>query len=279
MLGAGSKLSDDELHSLFGAAREGLGALRNLGELVQSVRVSPRSVAQVLPDVRAACPQMLEGIRKFVQLCPADMGMGPRELLDYVEPSLQQLARAMDYGGRSLPAAKRLELERLMRVRIPQLDAALDLLELLDIAATYVPAQVGMVELIGQCRAGDQPGGPGTRAIAIPVELPPEEIGVYANPRLTYGILGIVAAHLAADASASVALVLERRGDQAVVRMLRATRSPPPQSPTITLNLPVLLPPSLVCAEGCARRAGATLDVGSAEVSIRWVCLTSPVRP
>src|SRR5678816_3115124 len=86
-----------------GALRDSLGSLRNLDQLLGSIRVSPKAVSTVLRDVHAACAPMTEAVHALqaaiaIEPRAADVG---RELCDYCAPRIAEVSRALDVAQQS----------------------------------------------------------------------------------------------------------------------------------------------------------------------------------
>ena len=125
-----------------GKLRDGLGSLRNLDQLLKSLRVGPKALKGVLPDIKAACSECGKAAEQLLNT----VGMQPRlteaasELNAYWQPRLRQLESALDRAERlTLNAKLRLELEVSVEEVSRELEIALELLDLLE-EVVWAPA-------------------------------------------------------------------------------------------------------------------------------------------
>src|SRR5512145_1778705 len=78
-----------------GTVRDALGGLRNLEQLLQSLRVGPRALTSVLPDVLSSCPalaQAIDGLAALVVSKVADAEEVAAGLTRLVHGRLDSLA-------------------------------------------------------------------------------------------------------------------------------------------------------------------------------------------
>lgn len=118
-----------------GALREALGAVRNLAQLLHSLRVAPKSLAQVLPDVLEACTPMRASVRTLLDAVAETAEVEParRALEAFFDPRIAELEAALrESTARSLTAKSRLALEDVVAKCSFELGAARELLQLLE---------------------------------------------------------------------------------------------------------------------------------------------------
>lgn len=253
-------MQENQLHDLFGVVRDGVGAIRNLERLLESVRVSPKAVAVVLADVGAACPGIQRGLERFVLQCedPGDPAGGPRALLDFVTPRLRALHIALEHRSQTLSASKRLSLERVVKSYAGELETALGLMEMLELAHAGTRSPLELVELLEQCRKGDQPGGIEGGQITVPVRFPHGNVTVAVNPRLVWGVIGVMAATLRANGVEQLCVDLSTSNRDCYVD-LNGDKGVEPNG-ELVLNLPGIVPPSIPCALTCVRSSGGSVE-------------------
>jgi hypothetical protein len=118
-----------------GTVRDALGGLRNLEQLLASLRVGPRALSSVLPDVRSSCPAFADAIDGLVTLVIA-------KLVDAegLAPGLRQLTRARldslvcvieSTEQQNLNAKNRLRLQETVSSTARDLEAVVDVIDLL----------------------------------------------------------------------------------------------------------------------------------------------------
>lgn len=126
---------DATLASARGSLRETLGALRNLAQLLHSLRVAPKSLSSVLPDVLDGCKPMRASAHAWLSALGDDPRVMPakRELAAFFTPRIDELEAALrDAATRPMNAKTRLTLEDAVSKCSFELDAGRELLELLE---------------------------------------------------------------------------------------------------------------------------------------------------
>src|SRR5215217_5435988 len=113
---AAPPLQTADLEAARGTVRNGLAAVGNLWELLKSVRVGPKALRTVLPDVLAACSPVLESLEKLLAAVPTGEGTECADALrNLTLLRVKDLERALVHERRKpLKAAERLSLERVV---------------------------------------------------------------------------------------------------------------------------------------------------------------------
>src|SRR5690606_32462294 len=126
-----------------GVLRDMLGSLRNLDQLVRSMRVGPKGLERAIPDVHSACQPTMQAVRELHRLI-VDALPNAQEDVDalsgFVLTCMERVTASLKTASRhSMTAKNRLALEQMLREMLPQLEAGRDLLELLAESA-WTPA-------------------------------------------------------------------------------------------------------------------------------------------
>ncbi len=142
---------DATVTNVRGALRECLGALRNLSQLLHSLRVAPKSLSSLLPDVIETCLPM----RASAQAWMDALGDGPAvlpakaALSSFVFPRITELELALREGASKPMSAKtRLGLEDVVARTSFELEAARELLQLLEDAVFAKRVRLDPRELV-----------------------------------------------------------------------------------------------------------------------------------
>lgn len=117
-----------------GKLRDTLGGLRNLEQLLRSMRVGPKGLERALPDVHSACEPATEAARALLlRLREALPDVAARaELEAFLLTRMAVITSALEAAmGRPMNAKNRLSLEQALLTALPELDAASELLALL----------------------------------------------------------------------------------------------------------------------------------------------------
>jgi hypothetical protein len=151
-----------------GKLRDTLGGLRNLEQLLRSMRVGPKGLERAIPDVHSACEPAKQAARALLarlrQALPDASAVVELEsfLLGCLATTCGALHGAM---GRPMNAKNRLALEQDLTAALPQLDAGIELVELLGEAAWGPSVTSPFSDLLAAGRNADRgSGAPSVRA-------------------------------------------------------------------------------------------------------------------
>ncbi len=166
-----------------GKLRDAVGGVRNLEQLLRSMRVGPKGLERAIPDVHSACEPTREALQGlFTRLrgaLPTAPAVAELEafLLGWLSKTNAALGAAM---GRPMNAKNRLALEQDLAAALPQLDAATELVELLGESAWGPSVTSPFADLLDAGRVSDRgSGAPSVRAkllsdfSAIELDMPP----------------------------------------------------------------------------------------------------------
>jgi hypothetical protein len=189
-----------------GRLREGLSALKNFGELSHSLRVGPKALAGVLPDVASGCAPLREALRALVEaVAPAlESPQAARALSELVTPAIDRFERELTLAARhTLNARTRLALERQVSLLASDLAGARDLLELLIEALSEQPLRASVSEVVRRSLTSAQGATPASLA------LPTQDFEADLRPRLLAALLGVALALVAQRAAGALHVRLE----------------------------------------------------------------------
>lgn len=266
------RLSPDDQQKLDvaqGDLRDALGGVRNLLQLLQNVRVGPRAVQAVIPDVYGACARLGDVLLSLIDVIAPKLDdvSACDALRAWISPRLDELERELG-AARDKPAnaRQRLHLERVLARLWPELEAARQLFELLDAAVRSAPIRVGVAELFR-----DSAGNSGDGGSSIRVELSsPMEGEASLSPRAAIALIGMAARLVAERAGGTPRLSLATQGPEQLA--LRVTPGGGQQGTLVALPAPPLIAPTLTCALAAARAAGMALDYDADEpaATLAW---------
>ncbi len=167
-----------------GKLRDTLGGLRNLEQLLRSMRVGPKGLERALPDVHSACEPATIAVRALLTRLRAELpDVSAREELEtFLLARMLGTTHALENAmGRPMNAKNRLSLEQALTAALPELDAGSDLLALLGEAVWGSSVCSPFSDLLAAGRLPDRGSGlPATRAkllsdfSRVEVDLPPE---------------------------------------------------------------------------------------------------------
>ncbi len=234
--------------------RDALGSLRNLEQLLRSIKVGPRALATVLPSVHAACAPLLASCRELLDSI-APLGAAPSAIDAFVTPRLVALERALAAAMETpLHARQRLALEAAVTRAAADLEAGCALVDLLDRARTAPATPVSLVEVTRSTHG--PPAGAATRVLervsGTLTTAPAADVLV--NPGVAAELLRIavrmvIAAHPGVTPHVRV-------GPEGAARSgIRGSPRPTSGEP-ILLLAPPLIEPTIVSARAAARATG-----------------------
>jgi len=155
-----------------GTVRDALGGLRNLQQLLGSLRVGPRALSSVLPDVRSGCHALAEAIDGLSELVVAKLP-DARQVADDVRQLVHTRLDALtqEIGSleqQSLNAKNRLRLEEAVSSATRDVESVSDLVDVLGEVAWGRTMPLDISEVAREAfRSSEIPGTtqPGLRLI------------------------------------------------------------------------------------------------------------------
>lgn len=234
-----------------GHLRDALGSVRNLAQVLHSVRVGPRSIESVLPDVRDSCAA-IESHTKTLLGAVAERLVertATDELLAWMLPRTRELESELGAAlGKPVNAKARLGLEQVVTRVSRELEAGRALVDLLDEAVRGGRVQLGLAELLRHAHVSREDGD------RIEVRVAPDLAGeALLNARVCSLVLGVGASLLR---ERGIVAPLVRLGSGAALSMAADTTA----GDAVSLPTLPLVGPTLACAEAAARACGARID-------------------
>lgn len=252
-----------------GSLRETLSALRNLEQLLKSIRVGPRALASVIPDVHASCqslPMTLSGLFKSIAERAADP-QPTSELEAYALPRAKDLIDALAKGRRKpLTAKKRLDLEHLVATRTGEIDAVRALVECLNEALSGREVHVDLGQLAQQALAsGGESSGPRAH---VSLHSLPLGLELLVNPQVTSQLIVLGTSAVTDGGQRPAQISIEPKAEGCCNLRVRALTEP--AADAYTVGLPILIPPTAACLNSVAQLSHAVLTRTADELLISW---------
>lgn len=260
---------DPELDAARGLVRDALGSLRNLEQLLKSIRVGPRALSAVIPDVHASCAPLLRAARELLaalrQHLP-DPG-APDALEAFIVPRVGALEKSLAEARQGpINARKRLALEAAVAGAAQELDAARALIDLLEDALTGPAVRVDLLELVRSAgRTPDRVENDDSATVKATLAAPQQNIELLVNPRLAMWLLGI-GVQLMADAGSPTIPHVELTAAECGLRVHRS----PGTGESLFLAARLLIAPTLPCARAAAGLGGARFTSDESACTILW---------
>lgn len=246
---------DARLQIARGELRDAFSAVRNLEQLLKALRVGPRALRSVIPDVHASCRPMIQATQQLLDSMSASIGANcHRTLLDFAIPRMLELESALAGARRgSLRASQRLALERVTSRVVRELGTVLMLIDLLHEGTTSGAVAVDLRELVQESATIFKTARP-LSEVALSLSCP-EPISVRVRPRMAMALLALATAFVGERGRRSVGVTAERteQGDP------RLTFFPAEQeAASIQVDVPMPFEAERASAEALANATGAS---------------------
>ena len=176
-----------------GAVRDALGGLRNLEQLSSSMRVGPRSLSSVLPDVRASCEPLRTGLEELLIAVAAhrtDTHLALNTLREYAKPRIDELSELLTKAVHlPMQARNRLNLQHVVGRVARELGLVAELVDFLGLSVWSEPMAVTMQDLLLEAYRSSEPTGDPVELRRVTLVPAPDEIELYTSPRAVIPLL------------------------------------------------------------------------------------------
>lgn len=248
--------------SAWGATRDALAAVHNLDALLRSTSVLYRTILDLLPELRTSSSVLLDA---FERASGADGAT--KEVGAYGVDRVAELVRLLD--ATALADEERDDLADRARTLADELEAAADLLALVERASDPVPTDVS-VDLVVRETVRLSGSGRGRELVVRFDEAAPDRT-VHADPYLVGPLLGLTVAAVHAIAG-GVVVVRARCTDGEATFAVEAATAADDAYPRLAMRILPVIPPTLVAARHVAAQIGATLEITARTASLRLPC-------
>lgn len=176
-----------------GAVRDALGGLRNLEQLSSSMRVGPRPLSSVLPDVRASCVPLREGLEELMTAVAAhrlDTHIALSSLREYSMPRIDELIDVLEKSERQpMQARNRLNLQHVVGRLGRELELAAEFVDFLGLSVWSEPMTVTMQDLLLEAFRSSEPTGDPAELRRVTIEPALGEVELHTSPRAVIPML------------------------------------------------------------------------------------------
>jgi hypothetical protein len=263
-----SRSVEPRLAALGGVMRDTVGAIHNLQHLLGSVKVGPKALSRVLPDVHASCNPMIEAVKDLVAAASVRSEAVPSstELASLVVARMRELEQALEQAtSGALRASDRLNLEGAVGRVVKDLDGALELVELVVEASATGRVPVDVTDVVRESANRPDTGSGRGRRVRVSFSVPPAPLLVRVNPRLALRLFAFAVA--AAGGKDVVHTTIGEEGGKCYMRVEPAVTGAAAKD-AVTVPVPPLIDLSLRCASEVARSADGFLDVWSPPAAV-----------
>jgi hypothetical protein len=246
-----------------GNLRESLGGLRNLAQLLHSLRVGSRPLSNMLPGARDACDPLRHAMGEILAAARANLPENDAagSLEAYVAPRIGELEAALtEAAERPLSVKMRLSLEERVTRLSQELDMARGLFDLLADSIAGSSMRLDVLELSRQSFAGPPSGGSWPHETLV-ASLSGDDDGleVEVNPRATTALIAL-GVELVADAKDATKIPNIRVSPTAGGCHIVIDRSGDASGEDLMLRRRGIILPTLPVVTAAARANGAALE-------------------
>lgn len=245
-----------------GTLRETLGALRNLSQLLHSLRVAPKSLSQVLPDLLDACTPLRTSVHTLLRSLETRRGVEPacRALEAFFLPRIAELEAGLrEAMARPLNAKSRLALEDVVAKSSYELDAARELMQLLEDAVYERSMRLDPRELVRQAFS-TPPSSRAEGRTLVSAMLGAHDAGqeIDINPRSAMVLIALGVELVAARPGREAPHVVISSDDRTC--RIRVTRKAFATGEPLVLVARGIIEPTLPCVRSAATLSSAELE-------------------
>ncbi len=176
-----------------GAVRDALGGLRNLEQLSSSMRVGPRSLSSVLPDVRASCVPLRQGLEELMTAVAThrmDTHLALNSLREYAMPRIDELTEVLERSERQpMQARNRLNLQHVIGRLGRELGIAAEFVDFLGLSVWSEPMTVTMQDLLLEAFRSSEPTGDPSELRRVVLAPSVGEAELHTSPRAVIPLL------------------------------------------------------------------------------------------
>jgi hypothetical protein len=252
--------------SAWGATRDALAAVHNLDALLRSGSVLYRTILDLLPELRTGAGVLREAFER-AQTGDAAAGQAARDVGEYGGDRVAELVRLLD--ATVLADEERDDLASRARALADELEAAADLLALLERASDPVPTEVNVDRVV---RETVRLSGTGRgHELAVRFDEASPDCTLHADPYVVGPLLSLLISSVHAGGAADV-VVRARCTDSHATFTIEAATPDDASHPTLAMRVLPAVPPTGGAARRVAQQLGATLELDGQRGSLTLPC-------
>lgn len=246
-----------------GAVRDALGGLRNLEQLSSSMRVGPRSLSSVLPDVLASCVPLREGLDELITAVAThrfDTHATLGSLRSYAMPRIDELSEVLASSQRQpMQARNRLRLQQVVGRLAKELALVAELVDFLGLSVWSEPMAVTMQDLLLEAFRSSEPTGDPAELRRVILTPSRDDAELHTSPRASIPLLILLVRLLLDRHPGATPHVSVWRGDPGVSRVVISAGGGEGE-PRWILSRPII-PAARECVHTAAQALGVKITV------------------
>ena len=260
-----------------GVVRDVLAAIGNLQHLLRSPRVGPKALIQVIPGLRGFCDPLLVSLEQILEYArkAAPQGIEPAasQLHAYTASVCARLRSALDRATHeAMDARTRLAFESEIVKCDAELNSVRQLLDLLVHATEHAETDLFIEEVVRLAFSNGSRSVSGTNLVLITASYTRDGSGFRASTQVLVPLLILAAAWVRSSAAGPLYLSASCREDAPV--LVTISYDGPAEGEQLAFEPPLVIAPTLACAETAARLAGARFEAEADRVIV-WLPRTA----
>ena len=264
---------DPALVEARGTLRDALGALGNLDQLLRSLRVGPKALSTVLPDVLDSCEPAVLAFERLLDAARKQLGDAPAlsALEGYFKPRVDELKESISRATKTpMHARHRLELERVVTRISPELEAARGLLDLLEEALAAPSIRLKLRELLSQITISE---GRKSETVRCRLHGEIDDVELLVKPQVTMSLLTLGTNLVARVEPAATARVeVHSHPDGSCTVRFGHDIGESTSGEELRVGHQTVIEPTFVCLEEAVKRMGCSVipDADGVGFSVSW---------
>jgi hypothetical protein len=256
-----------------GVVRDVLAAIGNLQHLLRSPRVGPKALIQVIPGLRGFCDPLLASFQQILEharkAATDSIEPAAAELHAYAASVCERLRAALDRAAHEpMDAKTRLAFESDIVKCDAELNSVRQLLDLLIHATERSDTDLFIEEVVRVAFASGSHSVSGTNLVLLTASCTRDGSGFRGSIQVIVPLLVIAAAWVRTSSAGPLYLSATCREDEPVV--VTVSYDGPADGEQLMFEPPLVIAPTLSCAEAAARLAGASFEAEADRVVI-WL--------
>ncbi|HEY8091710.1 MAG TPA: hypothetical protein VIF09_27790 [Polyangiaceae bacterium] len=258
--GTGTR-SSGRAPSAWGAARDALAALRNLDVLLRSSSVLYRTLRDLLPELKTSAGVLREAFER------AGGEAATKEVGEYGLDRVAAFVALLEAVG--LADEEREELATRSRTLADEIEAATDLLALLERAGEPAPTEVSVDRVVRE--ALRLSGGGRGRDVALRFDEATPDCTVMADPFLLGALVSLLVAAVH-DAGCAQVVVRVRCASQHATFTFEEAAADDDEHDVVSVRVLHSVPPTMATLHRLTQSLGGTLALDGRRASLRLAC-------
>ena len=257
-----------------GVVRDALASVRNLEHLLRSPRVGARAIAQLIPSLKGVCDPLSMSVDQILQQVRATAAGSIEAATAAVEafmPAVVDRLRVSldERSAAAIDAKGRLAFENAIVLVGAELNSIRQLLDLLVRATEDSATELSIQEVVQETFLVSFRVGPPRNPVKVFASYETDASGFRASPQVLMPLISIAIAMVRGAVDEPIFLQAACLHDEPVQIMI--SRSGPPGTDEFTFEPPLVVPPTLICAQTAARLAGGSFVAEPGRAVLRWM--------